>query len=147
MRGALRSLSSPRDLWLVIRMAAWAPLLPLLKFLLPLPRLVRLAAAKPRRGDRDEARERRIARLAAVLYRSRGVGMRDNCLERSLVTYRFLGRANARPRLVVGMRAAETDVVGHVWVLVDGNAVHDPPEEVAQMTTMMSFDETGRLEA
>ncbi len=135
-----------RDLWTLLRMAAWAPALPVLKFALPLPRLVRLLATTPKRRDRDVATEKRMTRLAAILYRSRGVGMRDNCLERSLVTYRFLGRANARPRLVVGMRAEETDVVGHVWVLLDGRAVHDPPEEVAGMTTVMSFDEAGRLE-
>jgi hypothetical protein len=144
MRPSLR-LFSPRDYFTLVRMAAWAPALPFLKFALPLPRLVRLLAAKPRRRDRDPQAERRIARLAAVLYRARGPGMRDNCLERSLVTYRFLGRANARPELIVGMRVGQPNIVGHVWVTVDGNPVHDPPRELAEMTQMMSFDPSGEL--
>jgi hypothetical protein len=137
---------SPREVWLLLRMAGWAPLLPILKFALPLPRLVRLLAAKPRRSDRDVEAERRIARLAAVVYRSRGVGVRDNCLERSLVAYRFLGRANAHPELVVGMRTDEGGVIGHVWVTVDGKAVHDPPGRLAKMSQMMSFDAAGELQ-
>ena len=145
MRRALRLLSSPRDAWMFLRMALWAPVLPLLKFALPLPRLVRLLAAKPKRQDRDTDTERRIARLAAVLYGSDGVGVRDNCLERSLVSYRFLGRANAQPQLVVGMRAQEADVVGHVWVTVDGRTIHDPPDSIRDMTPMMVFDESGTL--
>lgn len=142
-----RLLSALRDIWTLVRMAAWAPVLPLLKFVLPLPRLVRLVATRPRRGDRDILAEQRIARLAAIVYGTRGVGVRDNCLERSLVTYRFLGRANAHPHLVVGMRAGGADLIGHVWVTVDGHAVHDPPATVQELTQMMSFDESGRLTA
>ncbi len=140
---AVRLLASPRDFWLLVRMAAWAPLLPLLKFALPLPRLVRLLAPQPRARPRDREAERRVTRLSRLLYRSRGIGVRDNCLERSLVTFRYLSLASARPELVVGMRKDEDNFVGHVWVLLDGEPVHDAPESLRELVPVMAFDASG----
>jgi hypothetical protein len=144
LRGALKLLSSPRDLGLLLRMSAWRIVLPGLKFLVPLPKLVRLVAAPPRRSTRSPAEERRIVRSALLLYRDQSV-LRDNCLERSLLTYRFLTRANASPRLVVGMRKGEAGMLGHAWVTVDGHPVQESAESVAEMTPMMSFGADGRL--
>ena len=144
LRVARAVLTSRGDVSVLVRMAGWMPLLPLLKFVLPLPRLVRLMAAPPEREARDVEAERRIARMAHLLYRSRGISMRDNCLERSLLAYRYLGRANARPELVVGMRKREDGFLGHVWVNVDGHPVHDTPEELEEMVPMTSFDAGGR---
>jgi hypothetical protein len=47
----------------------------------------------------------------------------DNCLERSLVAYRFLGRAGASPQLVIGVARDERGVRGHAWVTVDGRPI------------------------
>jgi hypothetical protein len=120
-----------------MRMFAWALVLPVLKFALPLPRLVRLAAS-PRGRARSGERERAVAEHAARVYRRR---RDDNCLERSLVTYRYLGRAGADPRLVVGMRAS--DRFGHVWVTTDGTAVHDAPPFLSQLEPLFEFDAAG----
>ena len=136
-RTTARLLASPRDAWLVARMFAWSLVLPALKFALPLPRLVRLAAS-PRRVARDAGRETAVAEHAARVYRHR---RDDNCLERSLVTYRYLGRSGAEPRLIVGMRAA--DKFGHVWVTTDGAAVHDAPQFLAQLEPLFEFDAAG----
>ena len=126
------------DLTLLARMSGWAVVLPALKFVLPLPRLVRLVTpARP--AQRDRAREQRVTRLAARLYRTPRLG-RDNCLERSLVTYRYLRRTGSEPTLVVGMRA-EDELRGHVWVTVDGHPVHDTTEFLAGFVPLMSFPE------
>ena len=127
------------DLTLLARMSAWAVALPVLKFLLPLPRLVRLVTPS-RAAQRDLARERRVTRLAARLYRTPGLG-RDNCLERSLVTYRYLARSGSDPTPVVGMRK-EDELHGHVWVTVDGRPVHDTPEFLAGFVPLMTFPES-----
>ena len=145
LRVAREALATPADVLLLVRMLGWAPLLPLLKYVVPLRRLVRLAAAPPRRSERDRAEEARIARLAQLLYRGQRLGVRDNCLERSLLTYRYLGRANADPRLVVGVRKDESGVLGHVWVTVDGEPVHDPPQALDDLVPMMSFDAAGAV--
>jgi hypothetical protein len=143
-RRASELLRSPRDAWLVLRMLAWAAVLPPLKFALPLPRLVRLLSSK-RDVVRRPQREARTSELASLLYRSSRADLGDNCLERSLVTYRYLGRLGAEPSLVVAVATAQRDVIGHVWVSVDGRPVHDAPEFVARFVPILLFDPNGRV--
>ena len=136
-----RAATSPRDAWLALRMLAWAGSLPILKRVLPLPRLVRLLA-RPREAARKPEREWRIAALSRRVFRTRSALHADNCLERSLVAYRYLGAAGAHPQLVVGASPGET-VHGHVWVTVDGSAIHDAPHELAAWTPVVVFDADG----
>lgn len=143
-RRVFELLRSPRDGWLVLRMSAWALLLPILKFALPLPRLVRLLSSNRRRRSRERAREARVSELAQVVYRSRKPGFADNCLERSLVTYRYLGRLGAEPSLVVAVGHERRDVIGHVWVSVDGSPVHDAPDFLEQFVPLIAFGPNGR---
>src|SRR5262249_36016492 len=99
-RGVSLAAASPRDAWLLARMLAWRPALPLLKGRLALPKLAQLmwqAPAAPARAGRAD----RVADFVPRLYRLRGDGI---CLERSLLAYRFLSEAGADPRLVVGVR-------------------------------------------
>lgn len=141
---ALRScVASPADVWLLARLAAWAPALPLLKRVVPFRRLVRFMAAKPAKHARDPELERRIVRMARLVYRGRTGTFRDNCLERSLVVYRYLGRAGARPELRAGFRREGEKVRGHVWVLLDGRPVHEAPEELAGYGEVTAFGPDG----
>jgi hypothetical protein len=143
---AFELLGSPRDTWLITRMAAWAAALPLLKFALPLPRLVQLLSSSESR-QRKPARERRVSELAQLLYRSHRTSLADNCLERSLVTYRYLGRLGARPSLTVAVGKDGDSVIGHVWVSVDGAPVQDSPDVLAQYVPVITFGPNGRTEA
>jgi hypothetical protein len=126
-------------------MLAWWVALPLLKRATPLPRLVRFAQLDPRRTARDLEREAKVAALAEWLFKARPRAARDNCLERSLVAYRFLGRLGAEPELVVGVGDKEEATVGHVWVTVDGRPVHDQPETLDAYEAIVAFDSDGRL--
>jgi hypothetical protein len=119
-------------------MTAWAACLPALKFLVPLPRLVALLTPAEQPERRDTEREQRVTRLASRLYRTAPRLSRDNCLERSLVTYRYLARAGSEPRLVVGMRKQD-ELEGHVWVTVDDRPVHDTDDFLAGFVPIMSF--------
>ena len=134
---------SPGDLWLVARMSAWAVWLPLLKYLLPLPRLVRLAAAAPRRAARQREQEHKVVTLSRWIY---APVMRPDrgCLQRSLLAYRFLGEANASPRLLVGVRKDEGKVLAHAWVSVDGEPLGESPDWVGGFTAMLAFGADGR---
>lgn len=125
-------------------MALWAAVLPLLKFGFPLPRLVRLASPRRGGGTRDPAREEEVVALARALYR-RDRRTRDKCLERSLVTYRFLVGAGAPPWLHVGMRREEKSMTGHVWVMLDGEPVHDSRELLIDLVPVLAFDPAGEL--
>jgi transglutaminase superfamily protein len=137
---ALRTcIKSPADAVLLARMTAWAPGLPVLKRVLPLPKLVALMAGRARGHARDPELERRIVRMARLVYRGRRGTFRDNCLERSLVTYRFLSRAGADPELVVAMSKSEQGLHGHVWVTVEGLPVHEDPAELEAYVPLMRF--------
>ena len=116
--------------------------LPLLKRMLPLPRLVRFMWLPARASERRPERELRAAHLVRRLCRTSG----GNCLERSLILYRYLARANADPRLVVGMGKPD-EFLGHVWVTVDGRPLLDSPETLQGYTEVVSFGAGGTQEA
>jgi len=105
-----------------------------LKRTLALERLVRLMWLAPGGNARDSGRERRTIRIVARLARTSG----GNCLERSLVLYRYLARANADPHLVVGM-ARPDEYLGHVWVTVDGQPLLETPETLGGYTEVVTF--------
>ena len=133
-RSLARLLASPRDAWLAARALGWLCVLPVLKRTLALERLVRLMWLAPSGSARDRGHDRRTIRIVARLSRTSG----GNCLERSLVLYRYLARANADPRLVVGM-ARPDEYLGHVWVTVDGQPLLETPETLGGYTEVVTF--------
>lgn len=69
---------------------------------------------------------------------------RHNCLERSLLMYRFLAELRADPVLVVGLTNAGR-TRGHAWVLVDGIPVGEREETLEEMTPVLAFGAGGKL--
>jgi hypothetical protein len=131
------------DVVLVARLWVLAGCVRVLKHLLPLPALVRLAArallVRPRAARAE--RIRRIAR-AGRLPRVRLPG---NCLDRSLAFYRLLVSAGASPMLVVGLRAAgPTPFAGHVWLRLDGEELGESFDAHGAFAQVLSFDARGR---
>jgi hypothetical protein len=127
-------------------MLAWSAVLPLAKVAIPLPKLVRLMRPRNARRRRDRARESTIAGLAGWVFKTRPPGSRDNCLERALVTYRYLSRAGAEPELVVGIAGPREASRGHAWVRVDGHAVHDEPAALRPYAELVVFRSNGTIE-
>jgi Transglutaminase-like superfamily len=142
-RLAASLVASPADAWLALRMAGWRLVLPLVKRRLPLTRLVRLMWRGERARPMTPEREARIAKLARVVYRSEHMSRPGNCLERSLVLYRYLSAAGADPQLVVGIRNGEADVRGHAWITVRGEPVEEPPQSLDGLTQLVSFSGDG----
>jgi len=128
---------------LVIKMGAWSLVLPVLKHIVPLQRLVRLMS-RPTNGARAPETERKIVSWARRAYRLRRSG---TCLERSLLVYRYLTEASARPRLVVGMRRGERDLVGHAWVLVDGVPLYESNATLEPFLPIVEFASDGTATA
>lgn len=135
-------LGSPQDASLAVRTFCWLCVLRLLKRSLPLARLVTLMWLPPRGAKRDPAREQRTIRVIARLSRTSG----GNCLERSLVLYRYLARASANPHLVVGM-AKPDEYLGHVWVTVDGRPLLETLETLGSYREVVSFGRGGAQES
>jgi Transglutaminase-like superfamily len=132
-------LRSPAGAWMLARMLAWRVALPVLKRALPLPRLVRLAAT-PRRRHRFTP-----AQVVVASHRLFGVRTpaSSDCLDRSLLTYRFLAEAGAEPQLVCGLRYSGEDVVGHSWVVLGGAPVDEAPDALARYSAVLAFDASG----
>ena len=116
-------------------------MLPLLKRALPLQRLAALMWTTGE-SNRSIGEERRIITLSARITRLRP-RLRSNCLERSLLAYRFLARAGADPRLVVGVDTQEGTVVGHAWVTIDGEPIHEKHDAVESFTRLVEFGPAG----
>lgn len=122
-------------------MVSWAAALPVLKRRMSVTRLVETARPQGRTSARPET----VIALARWVYRI--PGFRDNCLEKSLVTYRYLPTGPNEYRLVLGVRRAEGEgPPGHAWLTIDGRPVHDAPGALADLVPILSFDEEGRRE-
>jgi Transglutaminase-like superfamily len=132
------------DLPLAMRMFGWRVAIRPLKGLLPLPRLVRLMRRAPGSPHRRAAREARVVSLSHRLCRGR---LREgSCLERSLLTYRFLAEAGAEPRLVIAVRRGGKSLEWHAWVTRDGQAVHESDESLSGYLPVVIFDTRGAVE-
>ena len=132
---------SAQDLGFVTQILLWQLAFRALKHVVPLATLVRLARIGPRRSSRDCPREFRFAQLLDRVNSL--LPLRFECLERSLLLYRFLSGVNAKPRLVVGVDRAADHVQGHVWVVVDGYPVGESEAWVAKFHTAAVFGENG----
>ena len=141
LRALVSLVASPADSWLAVRTLGWMSVLPVLKRLMPLPRLVRLMWLPARASERHLDGERRTTRVVSRLSRASG----GNCLERSLILYRYLARANADPNLVVGMGKSD-EFLGHVWVIVDGQPLFESPETLRTYAEVVRFGVGGARE-
>lgn len=124
-------------------MAAWSLTLPVLKRVMPLRSLVKLMWTEGR-VERSPNHERAIAELSSKLTRLRP-GHRGNCLERSLLAYRYLAHSNADPRLVIAVKAADEKVVGHAWICIDDRPFHESLAQVRDFLPVAEFGARGVL--
>ncbi len=120
-------------------MAGWALTLPLLKRVLPLRRLVRLLAAAPAPARRDPVAEAQIVRIVRRLYHPARLSPAGNCLERSLILYRYLAAAGAAPHLVIGLAPPGGPFRGHAWVEVAGRPVGETAADLAPYQPLVVF--------
>ena len=129
------------DAALLCRMAAWAVLLPMLKHIVGLDRLARLAWAEPKTVAAPETSSKVLAlsRLLS-LPRSRGT-----CYERGLLVYRFLARSGQDPRLVVAVTKREGRFDAHAWVTVGGKPVGES-RAIEQYKPIVAYGRGGRRE-
>lgn len=119
------SISSPVTGWLLVRMLAWTYSLHALKLVLPFRTLLRIVRPRERRQF-DPAQRIRIEFLLRRLSND------GDCLERSLVAYRFLLLAGAKPTLYLGFDRDPPRRHGHAWVTVEGEPLLESAESLSQ---------------
>lgn len=130
----------PRDLALLPRIAAWSFVLPFVKRVLPLPALVRLMERYERNEVRDEIRGEQLVRLVSGVLRFRSGD--PNCLERSLILYRYLPLAGLDSELVIGFKegvGGDHAPIGHAWILVDGEPFEEPARALEDYGALIRF--------
>jgi hypothetical protein len=131
------------------RLVLWHVTFGIVKHLRPLPWLAKWAWRSPiwygDRGGPDASAARKIL-VGRVLRAAQLAGVRDrDCLQRSLVLYRELSRMGANPTLVVGFRRSGDALLGHVWVLSEGQIVAESARDLAAFTPVCQFGRDGRL--
>jgi hypothetical protein len=144
-RGRIRTLRrhvrSPSDALLVLRLLGWRLALAVLKRTVPIATLVRLMATPGRHATWET---RRVVELVDWLYGPRGNRELDNCLDRSLVLYRFLSRNEPGTRLALGMRRGSSELEGHAWVIAGDRAFGAIPASGDGFVTLATFAADGR---
>jgi hypothetical protein len=116
-------------------MSGWTLALPLAKRVLPFERLARIMWHDGG-GQRIREQEPFMIRLACRLTRFSG----SNCLERSLILYRYLGRGGAAPTLVLGVGRGDRERrLGHAWLVVDGAPLIDSQAELDSYEPIVAF--------
>lgn len=138
VRTAARNLRGATEWGIALRGIGWLAVLPFLKRAVPLPTLTRLMWSQGTGRRRQRQRERRTVAIVSGLSRRAG----GNCLERSLVLYRFLSRLNADPVLVAGM-GKSGEFIGHAWVEVDGQPLLESPQSLAAYVEVVRFGVDG----
>jgi hypothetical protein len=129
--------------WLALRLLAWRMALPHLKRVVPLAALVRLMWPRRRSVERNRKREQRIAAGVDRVFGRDDRRSKENCLERSLLVYRFLAQAGADPQLVWGVRKNDDKLMGHAWVVLDGRPLARPDERLDSFTPITTYGPKG----
>lgn len=144
-RGRLRTLrkhvQSPSDALLVARLLGWRVALAALKRTVPIETLVRMMATPGGRSTHDT---RRIVEMVDWLYAPRRNRDLDNCLDRSLVLYRFLSRNEPGTRLVLGMRRGSSELEGHAWVIAGDRAIGAAPVDGGGFVPLATYAADGQ---
>jgi Transglutaminase-like superfamily len=132
---------SPSDALLALRLFGWRVALAPLKRTVPVPKLVRLMASSPGHPPRDTDR---IVELVDWIYAPRRDVDLGNCLDRSLVLYRFLSRDEPGRRLVLGIRQESGALEGHAWVTAGDRAIGVTSGSGGDFVPLATFDAEGR---
>jgi hypothetical protein len=125
----------------MVRLLAWRMALPVLKRTVPIATLVPVMAHPAGRSTQDT---RRIVELVDWIYAPRRNEDPGNCLDRSLVLYRFLSPNEPGTRLVLGMRRGSSEIEGHAWVMAGDRAFGRTPASGGGFETLATFAADGR---
>lgn len=136
-RVAREVLLVPSERRLIGRMLVWRLIVATLKHVVPIRRLVALAGGRRKRADLPS--QERIVELARLACHPRLVRSRDNCLDRSLVAYRYLRAGGSNPSLVIGFMKDDHAVTGHAWLTIDDQAVGEPQAAHADFSELLRF--------
>ena len=129
---ARKSINSPREAWLLMRMAWWVAVLSVAARLYSLPRALQIVAGNGK-ATRAEVNETELARAIDLLLASDFLIFTPVCWKRAAVLHRYLSRSGTPTRIIFGVRnESGGDVEGHAWLEREGRPILEstPPEYV-----------------
>ena len=128
LRFARKTVTSPREAWLLLRMAWWVVVLSAATRLYSLPRALEIVAGNDK-TRRINAIEDELARAIDLLLATDILMFRPVCWKRAAVLHRYLKHT----RIIFGVRN-ENDgkFAGHAWLEHEGHPILEttPPEYV-----------------
>ena len=134
LSGVTRKLvTSPREAWLLLRMAWWVAILCVTARVYSLPRALQIVAGNGKRHAHAATNEKELARAIDLLLSVDFLIFTPICWKRAAVLHRYLSHSGKRTRIIFGVRN-ETGgkVAGHAWLEHDGEPILEkaPPEYV-----------------
>lgn len=125
-RGLRKVVLKPGESFLILRMALWVSLLSLFVKLRPLPRALKLVAAKSkgRTAHHEAERMNELARAMDSLLRAELFVFKPICWKRAAVLHRYLTLSGIDSRIVFGVRRGpKGEVDGHAWLESNGTPI------------------------
>jgi hypothetical protein len=107
---------SPREAWLLVRMASWVVVITGLMRIQPLPRVLSLAT--PRKTLRQTSvSNQRMAELLDLLLAADVFVFTPTCWKRAAVLYRYVSMNGTSAQIVFGVRKEGDGILnGHAWL-------------------------------
>jgi len=118
-----KSVTQPKEAWLLLRMAWWVSVLSAAAKLCPLPRALEIVSGRgnPNTRDFDPDLPARLARSMDTLLSVGLLHFTPVCWKRAAVLRRYLSRNGIATMIQFGVRADQVGKVdGHAWLELDG---------------------------
>jgi hypothetical protein len=127
-----KSLSNPREAWLLMRMAWWVAVLSAAARVYSLPRALQIVAGNGKAVGAN-TNEDDLARSIDLLLAADFLMFKPICWKRAAVLHRYLSRSGISTRIIFGVRnESDGQVAGHAWLEREGHPILEstPPEYV-----------------
>lgn len=134
----LRYLRNVDEASLVFQTLAFAAVVPVL-LRLPLYRLHVLLEPQQGSPSHDPERLSMIVSVVDAVLRAGKPLLRSSCLTRGLTLYYFLRRAGLEVTLCFGVETSGDTIVGHCWLVKDGEPFLEAQDPRSRFITMYSF--------
>jgi predicted nucleic acid-binding protein len=118
-----KSVRSPREAWLLMRMAWWVAVLSAVARVYSLPRALQIVAGNGK-AARGNTNEDYLARTIDLLLSADFLIFTPVCWKRAAVLHRYLSRSGISTRIIFGVRnESDGQVAGHAWLEREGHPI------------------------
>jgi hypothetical protein len=127
-----KSISCPREAWLLLRMAWWVVVLSVVARVYSLPRALEIVAGNGK-AARIDATQTELVRAIDLLLATDFLIFKPICWKRAAVLHRYLSRSGIPTRIIFGVRnESGGSVAGHAWLEREGHPIleNTPPNYV-----------------